>query len=213
MLHIGNIALNISVITYLLYFLPQLLHNNKNNTQHLSWGLHILYIGGMCADLVYGFGNHLAFQYKLVSITGLVCLAVQHTQLLRSKDNRLSMTLLAVLLVCLAIIPLMFNIKLSHAQYNIIGMASQFCWWTAFIPQIIKNYRTKNSDALSSIFIALTISCSILDLIAAVCLHWPYPSIISPPIMIALHAICWAQKKSYKTRCRTQSEAQAITAC
>jgi uncharacterized protein with PQ loop repeat len=197
---LGNIALNISVATYLLYFVPQLIHNHKHHSQNLSWGLHILYIGGMCCDLIYGFGNHLTIQYRFVTIVGLICLAAQHLQLLRSKTCKKSMSLLASLLYAAAIMPLVLNIHLNTKTYNYIGLLSQLCWWSAFIPQIIKNYQTKNGDALASMFIALTITCSILDLIAAVCLHWPYPSIISPPIMIALHSTCWLQKKYYQRK-------------
>ena len=199
--NIGNIALNISVATYLLYFLPQLIHNaRRGKTKHLSWGLHLLYICGMSCDLVYGFGNNLAIQYRLVTIVGLLCLVIQHLQLCRHKEDGLAASTIAIILYSAAILCVSLHLKLSNHSYNLIGLASQFCWWTAFIPQIIKNYQTKNAEALATGFIALTLSCSILDLIAAISLGWPYPSIISPPIMILLHSTCWLQKIYYRNK-------------
>ena len=203
MVNIGNIALNISVGTYLFYFLPQLLHNkNKNNTKNLSWGLHIIYICGMCLDLIYGFGNHLAIQYRLVTIVGLICLMIQHLQLCHNKTNNKLATILAAFLYSTAILVVSLNLKLTSSTYNTIGLLSQFCWWSAFIPQIIKNYQLKNGSALATTFIALTLSCSVLDLIAAISLGWPYPSIISPPIMIILHSTCWLQKIYYRKKAK-----------
>lgn len=198
---VGQGALFVSLICYLFYFFPQLIYNQRQkNARNISWGLHLLYLCGMNMDLIYGFGSNLAWQYKLVTIIGLVCLSIQHMQLCKNKPNPVTFSIVALIIFALGVIPTIASTKIPASDLNIIGMISQICWWSAFVPQIIKNYQIKSGDALAYSFILLTLSCSILDLVAATCLNWPYPSLISPPIMILMHSICLIQKIYYRKR-------------
>src|SRR3989338_11149191 len=78
---IGEITLSLSTLIYFFWFLPQIYLNFKRkNTDGLSLWMHGLLLLGYSADLLYGFGRHMQWQYRLVTIVGLICLFVQHIQ-------------------------------------------------------------------------------------------------------------------------------------
>ena len=79
----GSVSLNISFILYLIHYLPQLIHNQRDGQiKQLSLSFHYLLLLCYLADLNYGFGLNLPWQYRLVSAFGLACLLIQHYQLL-----------------------------------------------------------------------------------------------------------------------------------
>jgi hypothetical protein len=74
---IGSISLNISFILYLILYPSQIIHNQKS----LNLSLHLLLYSLYLFDLCYSFSNQLPWQYKTVSIIGLLLVSIQQTQL------------------------------------------------------------------------------------------------------------------------------------
>src|SRR3990167_2545698 len=79
---IGQISLNISLVLYLTNYIPQLFHNHKGvHLSGLSIYFHTILFFSCFMDLFYGFGMHLPWQYKTVSISWLCYLYFQHRQI------------------------------------------------------------------------------------------------------------------------------------
>ena len=148
---IGEITLSISSFVYFIWFLPQLwLNFKRKNTDGLSLWMHGLLLLGYSADLLYGFGRDMQWQYRMVTIVGLICLFVQHIQFARFgmhsraiKINFIFLTVLVLIVFSYAILNVMF---LHHGKkyYDAAGFISDVCWMTFLFPQIIKNFKFSN---------------------------------------------------------------------
>ena len=198
--YLGHASLNISAAVYMLYFIPQLLRNAKRRRlarisglqlPTVSWGLQLCYVIGASADLLYGFGLHLPWQYCAVSLSVMLSLCVQQYQLrpMLGKDYRPYIMLCAVCGGAVATCMLLFLCYPRHSILIIAGILSTACYWVAFVPQLVRNFILKNGAALSCIFIALTMTTAVLDMISALCLHWPWPSLVGPPVIFFTHVI------------------------
>ena len=83
MITLGNFCLNISLLLYFLLYIPQIYHNCRyRQFNNLSLGFHTLFLLAALADMVYGFGRITQWQYRLISIVTLICIMIQHVQLL-----------------------------------------------------------------------------------------------------------------------------------
>ena len=193
---IGEITLSISSAIYFVWFLPQLWMNFKRkHTDGLSLWMHGLLLLGYSADLLYGFGRHMQWQYRMVTIVGLICLFVQHFQFgrygVKTKAfilNYLFLSLLTIIVFSYAIL----NFTLLHHHknyYDTAGFVSDVCWMTYLLPQIIKNFRQKSTKGLSTWFIILSIVLSLLDITSTFALHWDWPSILSECITLVKKSI------------------------
>lgn len=79
---LGEITLNLSCVLYFFFYLPQLWHNLKYQCiDELSLSFHALLFISATADLFYGFGRIIQWQYCLISVVLFVCLLFQHAQL------------------------------------------------------------------------------------------------------------------------------------
>lgn len=199
---IGKITLNISFLIYLVYFLPQLIHNQKQEgTNQISLMLQLIYFISTCADLCYGFGRNMPWEYKLVSITTYCALITQHWQLRTtytlkktSKMQYYALTILSVIVLSIALQQILHLSTWSKETYIICGTISNIGYIIAWLPQILKNHTLKSTTGLSIIFIYLCSSCALLDLISALSLSWDWPSIIGPILIIAATATVIWQK-------------------
>src|SRR3990167_7344106 len=186
---LGEITLSISSVIYFIWFLPQLYLNFKRkHTDGLSLWMHGLLLLGYSADLLYGFGRHMQWQYRMVTIVGLVCLFVQHCQFGRygekTKTFILNYSLLSFL-TCIVFSYAILNFTLLHHHknyYDIAGFVSDSCWATYLFPQIIKNFRQKSTRGLSVWFVILSIVLGMLDMTSALSLHWDWPSLLNSSI-------------------------------
>src|SRR5438445_7099169 len=78
---VGEITVNISSLIYFVWFVPQIwLNYRRKNTDGLSLWMHGLLLLGYSADLLYGFGRDMQWQYRMVTIVGLFFLFIQHYQ-------------------------------------------------------------------------------------------------------------------------------------
>lgn len=204
---IGEIAVSVSTVVYLIWFLPQLwLNLKRHNTDGLSLWMHGLLLLGYTADLLYGFGRHMQWQYRTVTIVGLLCLFVQHYQFARFglhstriKFNFIFLTALVGALLLYAI----FNFTFFHhgkKYYDVAGFISDGCWMTFLFPQMIKNYRQQSTQGLSNGFVGLAILLSLLDMISALMLHWDLPSLINPMVSLFKKSVLAAQVLYYRKK-------------
>jgi len=196
---IGQVSLSLSFFVYCIYFLPQIWHNRKaENARSISVWLQLIYVLGYSADWLYGAAAHLEWQYRCVSLIGLLALCYQQWQMrgVGGKYRNYLLSTIAVLIMVIGSLALSFvNLPLPT---NGLGTISMLCAIFAFVPQLIANYKSKNGQAISHLFIGITLICAVLDMVSAICLSWPWPSWVSPPALFILHIACWFQQRKYR---------------
>lgn len=176
---IGKIALNIAFVLYLIHYWPQLWHNqNKAKIQQLSLSFHFLLSVCYLADLSYGFGMHMPWQYRFVSAVGLLCLTIQHWQVWRFYNH--SHFILKVyhfsLLFFALVSALSIFCNLPENVYITMGFLAQTSALCYMLPQIVKNYHHRQHHALNLSYLSFNWICFFCDCIAAFALQWPMPS-------------------------------------
>lgn len=193
---IGEITLSISTIVYFFWFIPQIILNyERKSVRGFSLWMHGLLLIGYTADLLYGFGRHMQWQYRMVTIVGLCFLFIEHFQIARYDCKRSvqkwNFAVLTTIVITLLIYAVLNFTWLHHGKryYNFAGFVSDLCWMTYIIPQLIKNYRLKSTEGLSLWFVILSILLSALDITSTFALHWAWPSILSESITLVKKAI------------------------
>ena len=206
---IGEISLNVSTFLYLIWFVPQLkLTFERKTTSDLSFWMHALLLLGYVADFLYGFGRDMAWQYRLVTLCGLSCLLIEHFQFwrygLESARARSHFRLLNFALLALVSFAVYNGVMVSRSKlfYDLAGLISNICWFSFFLPQIIKNFSNKSVEGLSTSFVVISILSGICDVISAFALNWDWPSKMGAPIglgkkFLLLSQIFYYRKKSY----------------
>lgn len=186
---IGEITLSFSTFVYFIWFLPQLwLNFKRKDTEGLSYWMHGLLFLGYSADLMYGFGLHMQWQYRATTIFGLINLAVQHYQIGRYGLHRRSEVYHYIAISVLVLVLFTFSIltlALTHESksfYNAMGMIEDACWATYLLPQIIRNYVNKSTRGLSIWFFIIDLSMSFCDIVSALALGWDWPSLVGVPV-------------------------------
>lgn len=193
---IGQITLNISLFIYLVYFVPQIIHNHFNQkTFEISlwthWGM--LMANGL--DLVYGYGYGLPWQYLLVTWISLSFLLLQQWQIYLQSSNCSCGQHLIVHIFVITMIAMAFHPPKSALL--IVGFVSVGLYSLYWLPQVLKNYRHKYVEGFSVWFIALNAIALCCDLISASVLGWPLPSILSPILILTLLMILLLQYRHY----------------
>lgn len=204
---IGEMTLSISTIIYIIWFLPQLWMNyQRKSTQGLSLWMHGLLFLGYSADLLYGFGRHMPWQYRLVTLSGLFFLFLQHLQFakygLRTQIEKMNYAVLSFFVMIFLLFAI-FNFAVTQhtkAYYDTVGYFEDVCFWLYAFPQMIKNFRQKSTAGLSSWFVIFAVVLSGLDLISALTLHWDLPSILNPAVEIFKKSILVFQIFYYTQR-------------
>lgn len=206
---LGEFTLSLSSFIYFIWFLPQLWMNFKRKSMDgLSLWMHGLLLLGYSGDLLYGFGRDMQWQYRMVTIVGLICLFAQHIQFwrygLKTKAavlNFLFLSLLTIIVFTYAIL----NFTLLHhgkKYYDFAGFISDMCWMTYVLPQIIKNFMQKSTKGLSVLFVMISIVLSLLDITSTFALHWDWPSILSECITLFKKSILIFQVVYYRKSTR-----------
>ena len=202
---IGEITLSLSTIVYFLWFIPQILLNyQRKSTRGLSLWMHGLLFVGYTADLLYGFGRHMQWQYRLVTVVGLMFLFVEHVQFFyygckRKAElyNFVGFTFFIALLLLYAVMNFTF-FHHSKKYYDIAGFVSALCWMTYLLPQLIKNFKLKSTRGLSIGFVAFSVCLSFLDITSTVALRWDWPSMMSEGITLLKKSLLVFQMIYYK---------------
>lgn len=198
---IGTIALNVSFLIYLVLYLPQVIHNlRRGSTQGLSFMMHTILVAGYIADLMYGFGRDMQWQYRIVDIAGLVCLSIQHIQI--GYYEKLNKRYIAVTLLLLGFFVYALYAMTHPLSASVYIHAGLIAWATGVVytlPQIWQNHRFASVMGVSMLFVFFDILCSLCDTISAWCLNWDYPSKFGSPMecilgIFLLFQVCYCYK-------------------
>lgn len=203
---IGHLTLNVSFVLYLVVYIPQIIHNQKNaNIAQLSVILHVLLFLSYLFDLLYGFASHLPWQYKTVSIVGLVLVTIQHIQLIKffiAKELvSLVKTSIFLLIISVIVIYYFFVMRegaLTNNTILILGVGARICGLIYCLPQLIKNSITKSANALSSKYIHLNLILALLDTCSSWCLNWGWPNKLAAPITAIIMLVMLYQINRYQ---------------
>lgn len=201
---LGEITLSFSTVIYIIWLLPQVrLNFKRKSTNGLSFWLHSLLFLGYSADLTYGFGFHMEWQYRMVTIVGLISLIIQHWQFSHyelgkslDKFQYYAVTIVVFSLLIFSIHTLAFHY--SREFYNFFGMVSNVAFLIYMIPQIIKNYVNQSTEGLSVWFVIFTLFLGTCDLTSAYALQWSWPSLFGPSVGFLLKAMLLFQLYSYE---------------
>jgi hypothetical protein len=132
---------------------------------------------------VYGFGQNLAWQYKMVTIIGLIMLAINYYQCWGYQHWPKIVNKQAIIIVGITIVGYLGyqSIPISNTKfyYNMFGSLSCLCWLSFVWPQVYKNHINKHSNGISKGTTNLSLISGIGDLITAYSLSWPLTSKIS----------------------------------
>lgn len=210
---LGQISLNISFGLYLVFLWPQIFHNAlRKNTKQLSLTMHLILVLAYFADLLYGFGRDFPWQYKAVTISGLLALLVQHLQFyLYNLHNSFFKLISVVLLICaLASFYALFGLNLPQSFFIGAGIVSQIGWFLYAIPQIYHNAKQASVDGLSLYFVLLALIIAICDTISAWSLNWDWPSKIGSPLSSILKLVLFAQFVYYSSKPKLKNSESQI---
>ena len=203
---LGMLSLNIAFVLYLIVFVPQIWHNRDfESLKNLSPMMHLVLYFGVLFDLFYGFANDFQWQYKTVSIASLFVLSVQHVQLFRFFYQRMAWRELSINVV-IALIMIgsicYFFLEMNHELAPIlalaVGYASRVCYQLYAIPQIVKNIKLQDANAVSRYFLLINTTLLILDTISGWCLDWGWPAKLSPPISLVMMSVVLYQRKYFR---------------
>jgi len=203
MQNIGYITLNISLIIYLVNFLPQTLHNQfKHSTANISLWTHTLMIIANALDLVYAVGFGLEWQYILVDVTLISFLLIQQLQILNDRKTKFIVLHSVLVLMFLFIVGLvvLYMTAISENYLLLLGSFSGIVYNIYWLPQIYKNYQQKNAEGFSIYFLWLTLISAVCDISSAVFLGWPIISALTSAGLSILVSIQVFQYFFYKTK-------------
>lgn len=205
---VGEMSLNISFFLYLFLYVPQSIRNIRyKRLEEMSLAFHALLFIAATADLYYGFGRIVEWQYRCVSLLMFILLLLQHIQLFfysrffRSGLKKLiGLSLLIVAMVgCL--IPALAQAADGSLLFIAMGWVERICYWGYSIPQYFKNKKTYRASVISPVFLIVAILTALCDAVSAWCLHWGPSSLYGAPIAVALHVVLlsqWVQSLKYQ---------------
>jgi uncharacterized protein with PQ loop repeat len=204
---LGEITLSFSTFIYIIWLLPQLkLNFKRKSTKGLSFWMHSLLFLGYSADLAYGFGLSMEWQYRMVTIVGLLSLSIQHWQfgyyeLGKSLDKFqyyvASIALFSFLVFSIHTLGFTRNLR---EFYNFFGMVSNVAFLIYLVPQIVTNYLNQSTEGLSLWFVIFTGFLDVCDLISACTLQWSWPSLLGPSVGFLFQAVLLFQIYYYGKR-------------
>ena len=204
---IGSISLNVSLLLYCVYYIPQDIRNLRESClEHMSFWFHALLFVAATCDFYYGFGYIVQWQYRLVTIIIFTLLLIQHIQLYRLayRYNRIVMIKrmhclsVVIIILLLGLLPALLSPISMSVLFITMGWIERICTWGYAIPQIVKNAEQRNSSAISPLFLILAVLTAICDSISAFVFHWGPSTIYGAPVSVVLHLVLLFQYCHYK---------------
>ena len=200
---LGHITLNISMMIYFIVFLPQTVHNQLyHKTKHISLWTHSLMILAISLDLIYAIGSLINWQYILVDCVLLFFLMIQQFQIL--NDNRCNKiyfhSMGVIVYMCVVMYIIAFINIYNNQKIETLGYISGVIYTVYWLPQLYKNFMTKSANGFGIIYLILTMVVLICDLISAILLSWPMPSLLTSVFLIIITALLIFQYYWYKSR-------------
>ncbi|MDP1574966.1 MAG: PQ-loop repeat-containing protein [Coxiellaceae bacterium] len=196
---IGMLSLNISLVLYLINYIPQLWHNKiDRHISGLSFYFHCLFLLSYLTDLIYALGCHMQWQYCLVSVIGMVYLFIQHGQI-KNAITAQSFLVINCLLTLTIFLGVFFLCLEKHhgVIFIIMGYFSRVTGWIAFFPQIVKNIKSSTALSLSALYLIIDLACKLCDNVSAWILSWPMPSKLGAIFSIVICSILIFQKYKF----------------
>jgi len=197
---IGTYALYISVIIYMVVYLPQAIYNQvKHKTRYISLITHSSMVVANSLNIVYAIGFEFHWLFIMVDCIILTFLFIQQLQIW--NDNRSSFIKKHTLVVCVwlfIIIHIAINDSISKKVLLVIGYVSNILYCAYWLPQIYKNSKFKKSSGFSIVFLVMILFISILDGTASICLGLPLPSKLGPIIIFGLVLVLVGQYFKFK---------------
>ena len=202
MQNIGYITLNISLVIYLVHFLPQTLHNQfKHTTVNISLWTHTLMIIANALDLVYAVGFGLESQYILVDVILISFLFIQQLQILNDRKTKLIVChTLFVSFFLLLVIFMISYVMIAQKYLLVLGSFSGVIYNTYWLPQIYKNYKQKNAKGFSIYFLGLSLTSIACDISSSIFLGWPIISVLTSVGLSILVSIQLLQYFYYRNK-------------
>lgn len=206
---IGKISLNISLVLYLINYAPQIFHNQmRPYLSGMSFYFHYLLLISWIADLIYGIGMHMPWQYRLVSVLGLLYLLIQHVQIRKIIVEHRSFQYGSYFLFCATVTGFLclYFYKNNKLLFISLGYLSEIAGWISCFPQIIKNLTlTSSALSLSMIYLLLDLFSAFCDNVSAWVLVWPTPSKLGAIFSVIICLILITQRirvqKEYTNEC------------
>ncbi|MDF1655380.1 MAG: PQ-loop repeat-containing protein [Coxiellaceae bacterium] len=190
---IGEWSLQLSAALYFIWFMPQLfLTYRRQSTEGLSLNMHCLLLLGYGADLIYGFGLHMPWLYRAVTLSGLLALVIQQLQFYFFNDQAPKKLMITDIgLIALVVInALLYKYIASCKEYfDLFGLVSVVTGFVYAWPQIIKNNRLHSVQAVSKLFVVIAIITCMLDMLSAITLQWDWPSKLGPSLALLQHGV------------------------
>ena len=204
-MQLGYITLNISLMIYLVLFLPQTIHNQLyHKTKHISLWTHSLMLMAISLDLIYAIGSFINWQYILVDSVLLFFLMIQQFQILNdNKCNKMYLHSIGVIVYMCIVMYIIAFINIYNQKIEILGYISGFIYTVYWFPQLYKNFITKAANGFGIIYLILTMVVLTCDLISAVSLSWPMPSLLTSVFLIIITALLIFQYYFYNTNSDT----------
>jgi len=197
---LGQITLNISLVLYSFFYLPQLLYNIRyRRYADLSFYFHALLLLAATADLFYGFGRITQWQYRWISLLMFVCLMIQHGQLLRAsasgcKRRRQLLGLTSIVLCLLGLLVwCLLQASVHQRLFVIMGWLERLGYSFYALPQWLKNHKQGSVQALSPWFLLLALVTAICDTISAWCFSWGPSSLYGAPVTVFFSLLLFCQ--------------------
>ncbi|CAD7941112.1 unnamed protein product [Amoebophrya sp. A120] len=105
------------------------------------------------------------------------------------------------LMLCGSLIVTIGRFQISTAGVDSLGFIETALYLLTWLPQVYWNWRNKNGDAYSAVFLAMQWLACVCDLVTAFCVSdYPLPSKITPWFLLAIVSVHLGQKHYYRGR-------------
>ncbi|KAF2680468.1 PQ loop repeat protein-like protein [Lentithecium fluviatile CBS 122367] len=94
---------------------------------------------------------------------------------------------------------------------NVLGTIGTICWCVQLVPQIVRNYRTKNTEGLPAAMMFLWSASGVPFGVYAIAQRFNIPLIVQPQCFCVLCGVSWAQCLVYGRKWRTWTATLLLT--
>jgi hypothetical protein len=117
------------------------------------------------------------WQYRLVSISGVLYLLIQHSQIKKViLDRSFHYATYFTILIAISGFLGLYFFKQNKSLFIAWGYFSEVTGWISCFPQIVKNIGSSAALSLSIIYLLLDLLSNVCDNISAWIFSWPMPS-------------------------------------
>ncbi|WP_150463630.1 PQ-loop domain-containing transporter [Francisella sp. XLW-1] len=170
---LSELILNISLIIYLIQFVPQIIYNakNKKSLDNISMLTQFSMLIFTLCCIVQIVDLNLDWRLLVISIGYLIGITVQQLQIsFNNKRMPEVINLIFVMLITIAILAIRYKPNAIYMITTIISVSICFVYW---LPQTYKNYKQKHFTGYCLLFIVLAWLGSLCHLINSFLLSSP----------------------------------------